>query len=377
MTIITTASEFNDLCLSLSQSVHDFIAVDTEFVREKTYWPHWSLLQLATVQDTYIVDVTNLNFHKDFEAFKNLLLHSSITKVFHACRQDIEIFLHELDVIPNTIFDCQVAAYICGFSEGVGLAKLAQELLGIEVTKAQQHTNWLSRPLSPKQISYATMDVEIIQKLYHALDIKLSGLGRWGWLHYEQAHFFSSRTYLPDLDGLWCRIKTHHKMKPSKRALLQELCRWREEKAQEMNYNRARVATDDILVRIVDFMPEDIIGLADMVPEISINYLEEIWELLLAFRERNPYTYPKLKNPPFRPPYLIEAFEKIAWLRHQAAFQLNVAERLLATDEAIKNFISGMDVNFNHNWRYEVFGRQAEEILKPYLQIENLNNTIG
>lgn len=377
MTIITTASEFNNLCLSLSQSVHDFIAVDTEFVRQKTYWPHWSLLQLATAKDTYIVDVTNLNPHKDFEAFKNLLLQSSITKVFHACRQDIEIFLHELDIIPNTIFDCQIAAFLCGFPEGMGLAKLAHELLGIEVTKAQQHTNWLSRPLSSKQIAYATTDVEIIRKLYNELNFKLNKLERWGWLHYEQAHLFLSRTYLPDLDGLWYRIRTHHKMKASKRALLQELCRWREEKAQELNYNRARVATDDMLVKIVDIEPEDIVGLVDQVPAISINHMEEIWSLLSDFKKRSPHTYPKLKHAPYRPPYLIEVFEKIAKLRHQTAIHLNVAERLLASDEAIRNFISGSEANFSSNWRYEVFGKQAEEILKPYLQNESINKTIG
>lgn len=370
MTIITTASEFNSLCLSLSQSTHDFIAVDTEFVREKTYWPRWSLLQLATSKDVYIVDITNLNAHKDFEAFKNLLLQSSITKVFHACRQDIEIFLHELDIIPSTIFDCQVAAFLCGFPEGMGLAKLACELLGIEVTKAQQHTNWLSRPLSPKQIAYATMDVEIIRELYNALNLKLNELGRWGWLHYEQAHLFSSRTYLPDLDGLWHRIKTHHKMKASKRALLQILCRWREEKAQELNYNRARVATDDVLVKIVDVEPESILDLADQVPEIPINYLEEIWTLLSVFKEREPHTYPKLNHAPYRPPYLIEAFEKIAELRYQTAIQLSVAERLLASDEAIRNFISGTEVNFSSNWRYEIFGKQAEDILKSYTKTD-------
>lgn len=375
MTIITSAVEFNNLCLSLGQSVPDFIAVDTEFVREKTYWPHWSLLQIATSTDVYIVDVTNLNPHKEFEAFKNLLLQSSITKVFHACRQDIEIFLHELDIIPNTIFDCQVAAFLCGFPEGMGLANLARDLLRIEITKAQQHTNWLSRPLSPKQIVYATQDVEIIRELYNALNLRLNELGRWGWLHHEQAHLFSSRTYLPDLDDLWHRLKTPHKMRASKRALLQILCRWREEKAQELNYNRARVVTDNVLIKIVDIEPENILALADQVPEISIDYLEEVWTLLLAFKERSPHTYPKLRHAPYRPPYLIEAFGKIAELRYQKATQLNVAERLLASDEAIRNFISGSEVSFSRNWRYEVFGRQAEDILKPYTQKENLNKT--
>lgn len=374
MMIITTASEFNDLCLLLSQSVHNFIAVDTEFVRERTYWPHWSLLQLATDQETYIIDITRLDVQKDFEVFKNLLLHSAITKVFHACRQDIEIFLHELDIIPNSIFDCQIAAYICGFSEGVGLARLAQDLLGVEITKAQQHTNWLSRPLSSKQIAYATMDVEIIRQIYHGLSARLDQLGRWGWLHYEQAYLFSSRTYLPDMDNLWHRLKTHHKMKPLKRALLQDLCRWREEKAQELNYNRGRVMTDDALVKVVNSMPGDILELADIIPETSIQYLEEIWALLLAFEKRSSHTYPKLKNPPPRPVYLSEAFDKIAMLRRQIAGELNIAERLLATDEAIKNFISGLEVNFSHSWRHEVFGKMAEEILASYLPTENLSN---
>ncbi|WP_032112256.1 ribonuclease D [Candidatus Paracaedibacter symbiosus] len=366
MTIITTASEFNKLCQRLAHGTHGFIAVDTEFVREKTYWPQWSLLQIAIPEDVYIVDVTSLDREKDFDAFKDLLLHSSILKVFHACRQDVEIFLHELDIIPNAIFDCQIAAYLCGFSEGMGLAKLAYELLRVEVIKTQQHTNWMSRPLSPKQLAYATVDVQVIQKLYHALEAKLGELGRWGWLHYEQEHLFSSRTYMPNVDELWHRIRTHHKMKASKRALLQELCRWREEKARELNYNRARVINDDALVKIINLNSENILELADQVPGIDVDYLEEIWALLLAFKSRSPHTYPRLKHPPRRPPYLLEAFEKIAQLRQQIAVKLQVSERLLANDEAIKDFVSDYEVPFTRGWRYEVFGAEAQGILKLY-----------
>ncbi len=345
MPIITTALEFNELCLFLTQSAPDFIAVDTEFIREKTYWPQWSLLQLATTEKVYIIDVINLDKEKDFSVFKDLLQQRSILKVFHACRQDVEIFLHELNVIPEVFFDCQVAAYLCGFQEGIGLAKLAQELLGVEVAKTQQHTNWLSRPLSSHQLAYATVD---------ALCQKIEMLGRWGWLHEEQLHLSMPETYQQDRGEMWRRIKTPEKMKASKRALLQELCRWREEKAQQLNYNRGRVMADDLLIKIINLQPESIVDLADQAPEISIEHLDEIWVLLLTFKDRRPHTYPTLKLPPPRPVYLLEASD------------LGIAERLLGNDESIRDFISGAEVIFSQGWRCEVFGIHAQEVLNQY-----------
>lgn len=369
MPIITSALEFNDLCLSLSESAPEFIAVDTEFIREKTYWPQWSLLQLATTEKVYIIDVMNLDREKDFSAFKDLLKQRSILKVFHACRQDIEIFLHELNVIPDAIFDCQIAAYLCGFQEGIGLAKLAQELLSIEVVKTQQHTNWLSRPLSPHQLAYATADVEIIKKLYHALYQKIETLGRWGWLHEEQLHLSIPETYQQDRGEMWRRIKTPEKMKASKRALLQELCGWREDKAQQLNYNRGRVMSDDLLIKIINSQPENIVDLADQVPEISIDYLDEVWVLLLTFKDRRPHTYPTLRLPPSRPVYLLEVFAKIAPLRRQIASDFGIVERLLSNDESIRDFISGVDVVFSQGWRFEVFGIHAQQILNQYTKV--------
>ncbi len=369
MPIITTASEFNDLCLFLTQSAPDFIAVDTEFIREKTYWPQWSLLQLATTEKVYIIDVINLDKGKDFSAFKDLLQQRSILKVFHACRQDVEIFLHELNIIPDAFFDCQVAAYLCGFQEGIGLAKLAQELLDVEVTKTQQHTNWLSRPLSPHQLAYATADVEVIKKLYHALFQQIETLGRWGWLYEEQLHLSMPETYQQDCGEMWRRIKTPEKMKASKRALLQELCRWREEKAQQLNYNRGRVMTEDLLIKIINLQPESIVDLADQAPEISLEHLDEIWMLLLAFKDRRPHTYPTLKLPPSRPLYLLEAFAKMTPLRRRIASDLGIAERLLGNDEAIRDFISGAEVIFSQGWRFEVFGIHAQEILNEYIKV--------
>lgn len=366
MTVITSVSEFRDICLDLTQTTHGYVAIDTEFVREKTYWPQWSLLQLAIPEASYIIDVTTLDREDDFHAFKDLLRQDSIIKVFHACRQDMEIFFHELGIIPTTFFDCQTAAYLCGFPEGIGLAKLARELLDLQITKTQQYTNWLSRPLTDKQIAYATLDVEVIRQLYHALCGRLDELGRWGWLHYEQDYLRLPETYLPDANHLWKRIKTQHKMKAINRALLQELCRWREEKARSLNFNRGRVITDDAISKIIEFKTDNILDLAEHLPEIPIAHLEEIWDLLEAFQARPPHTFPRPKRPLHRPVYLPEAFEKIARLRQQVALKLQVSERLLANDEAVKDFISGNEANFMRGWRYEIFGAEAEKILKAY-----------
>lgn len=366
MELITNPIHFNTLCQSICDAQYNYIAIDTEFVREKTYWPKWSLLQIATPKDIYLIDVSIFNVKDNFDSFKNLLLQNCILKVFYACRQDIEIFFHELDTIPNGIFDCQIAATLCGYGEGMGMAAMAKELLGVDMTKSQQHTNWMIRPLSQKQLDYASEDVRVIRQLYLVLVQKIEEMKRWGWLHCEQAHLSCSRTYVQDHQVLWQKLKTHHKLKASKRALLQDLCQWREEKAQELNYNRGRVLTDETLIKILDIKSDDLIVIADTIPELPVDYLEEIVEVFKKFKLRSPQSYPQLYFPPSRPPYLAEALEKLKKLRHETSVKLRVPERLIAGVEEMKDFLSGEEVNFLKNWRFEVFGKQAEEILSLY-----------
>lgn len=366
MSFLTTAEEFNNFCQFLCQTPPEYIAIDTEFVRENTYWPQWSLLQIATPKETYIIDVIGFNKQKDFESFKNVLLQRSILKVFHACRQDIEIFLQELGVLPDSIFDCQIAASICGFNEGIGLAKLAYNLLGVEVLKTQQHTNWLIRPLSSQQLTYAAMDVQVIEQIFLMLQNQLDNLGRWGWLHEEQAPFSLITTYRPDGNDLWRRLKTPEKLKPAKRALLQELCKWREEKAQALNYNRAKVINDEMLIHLIRLNVENIIELVEYAPSLSPEIAEEIWSIMQAFAKRPSHTYPSLKVASIRPPYLMEAFTELSTLRNHIATKLGIAERLLGNNEALKDFISGQSVIFSQGWRYDVFGKEAEKILKDF-----------
>lgn len=256
-TLITDTVALAALCASLRAA--PYVAVDTEFVRERTYYARLCLIQLAHGEHVAAIDVLAPGL--DLAPLHDLLRDPAILKVFHSGSQDLEIFLHSMDALPLPVFDTQVAATVCGFGESVGYAGLASVLLGVEIDKSSQATDWSLRPLSPRQIAYALGDVTHLCRIYERLSARLAETGRTEWIREEMGALTDERRYRTNPEEAWRRLKIRG---PSRRAhaVLRELAAWRERTAIERDLPRPWVLHDDAIVEIAQTVPRDVEALA-------------------------------------------------------------------------------------------------------------------
>ena len=235
------------------QSKASFIAVDTEFVREKTYWPILCLVQIAGPEENAAIDALAPGI--DLTPVDALLTDPNILKVFHAGRQDIEIFFHRDHTVPAPIFDSQVAAMVCGFGDQVAYDRLVDKLLGVKVEKSSRFADWSRRPLSQKQLKYALADVIHLRDAYEALAERLEESGRAHWLEEEMAILTDPATYRLDPELAWRRIKSRGN-NPRFLGILREVAAWREREAQQRDLPRNRVLRDNALLGVASHAPE-------------------------------------------------------------------------------------------------------------------------
>ena len=257
MNLITTASELADICQRLAES--DFVTVDTEFIRETTYWPELCLIQMAAPDVTALVDP--LAPGMDLAPFFALMADERVTKVFHAARQDIVIVYHLGGLIPHPVFDTQVAAMVCGFGDSVSYDQLVQRITGAHIDKSSRFTDWRHRPLSEKQLVYALADVTYLVDVYKHLAAELERENRGHWLNEEMQVLTSRATYDPQPEDAWKRLKMRLR-KPQELAVLQAVAAWREREARERNVPRGRVIKDDAIYEVAQQQPADIAALS-------------------------------------------------------------------------------------------------------------------
>ncbi|MFM2129687.1 MAG: ribonuclease, partial [Pseudomonadota bacterium] len=243
MIVITDTGELARFCASLSGA--DFVTVDTEFMRERTYWPKLCLVQLGGPQEAAVLDALAPGL--DLAPLFEFLNESPVLKVFHAARQDVEIFHHMTGRIPAPIFDTQIAAMVCGFGESVGYETLVGKLAKARIDKSMRFTDWAHRPLSDKQLQYALSDVTHLRVAYEKLAQRLDHTGRSDWLAEEIRTLTSPSTYVVEPVDAWKRIKVRGG-KPRFLAALKELAAWRETAAQARDVPRSRVMRDDMLL---------------------------------------------------------------------------------------------------------------------------------
>lgn len=251
MDIITDTAKLERLCASLVSA--DFIAIDTEFMRERTYWPKLCLVQLAGPADAVVIDA--LAEGLDLGPLFRLLNEAPVLKVFHAARQDIEIFHHQSGRIPKPVFDTQIAAMVCGFGDSVSYETLVANLAMARIDKAMRFTDWAHRPLSEKQLQYALSDVTHLRVAYEKLARRLERTGRAHWLEEEMATLTAPETYAVRPEEAWRRIKIRAG-RPRFLAILRELAAWRERAAQARDIPRNRVMRDDMLLDIAARAPK-------------------------------------------------------------------------------------------------------------------------
>jgi ribonuclease D len=358
--LITATDDLAAFCQRMHQE--RFVTVDTEFMRERTYWPELCVVQVAGDHEVAVIDALAEGI--DLAPLRALFADEAVTKVFHAARQDIEIFVLRFGDVPKPLFDTQVAAMVAGFGDQVGYDALVSALTGGTIDKAHRFSDWSARPLSPAQISYAAADVTHLREVYTRLRQRLEKDGRLGWVAEEMAILGNPATYRPDPETAWERLRP----RSNNRRLLQLLqvaAAWREREAQRINIPRQRLVKDEALLEIAATAPANADALA-RVRGITKGFAEgrsgtSLLEALAAARSVPDAALPVLAQPrdSARPSAALVSLLKV--MLAAKCEQHHVAPRLVASSEDIDRLAleDEPDVPPMHGWRRDVFGEDA------------------
>ena len=377
MQIITTTNDLNDLCSRLI--THDFVTVDTEFMRESTYWPDLCLIQIASEEEEAIIDP--LSDDLDMAALYDLMGETSVVKVFHAARQDIEIFFNLSGKVPTPIFDTQVAAMVCGFGEQISYSMLVQKVTKAELDKSSRFTDWAKRPLSEKQLNYAIGDVTHLRDIYKRLKKDLEKSGRSSWLDEEMKLLTSQETYDIQPVDAWKRMKMRVK---SRKALgiLMELAEWREKLAQSANIPRGRVLKDDALFDIANQAPKNVKDLCQL-RAVSEGFArsdkgKQVLSAVERGKAKDIESIPPLKKGTPLDAEAMAICELLRVLLKAIAAKNGVAPKLIASTNDLEKLAlnDNADIPALAGWRYELFGLPALRIKRGELLLTVKNQRV-
>lgn len=364
MIIITENSELIKFANTLKDE--QFITVDTEFSREKTYYPNLCLLQIASSKTAVIIDplVNGLDLSPILEVFNN----SNILKVFHSARQDLEIIYNLQNSLPKSIYDTQIAASVCGYGEFASYEQLIKKILKIQIDKSSRHSNWQARPLSKKQLAYALDDVIYLRKIYVELENKINKSGRKDWIKQELENLTNEEIYKINLDEVWKRIKFSSYSKEYT-YLVKQLAKWREIKAQKLNLPRNHFLKEQIILELAATRPTSLSELRKGKNNLNLkeDMCIELIELIKTSTEnKDAIAETKLKTEETEQIGENSLYALIRILLKFCAEKNHIAEKLITTSAELNKFIqdpSNSDISFLTGWRYDIFGKQAIEFL--------------
>lgn len=358
--LITDTAALAAACERLGQG--DFLAVDTEFHRESTYWPQVCLIQVASSDYDVLVDPLARGI--DLSPLNRLLADTSRTKVFHAARQDLEIFTRLIGHVPTPVFDTQIAAMACGLGDSVSYENLVSRLVRGTVDKSSQFTDWARRPLTEKQLAYARGDVVYLREIYRILRGKLEKQGRMEWIADEHAALIDPENYAFDPQTAWKRLKIR-KYRSDYLAVLANVSAWRERVAQESDKPRQRILKDDAIQEIAQQKPRTVEAL-DRMRAVQQGFGKSRYgqSLLQAINEaiEDPARFAPVVEEPERfgpPPGAMVELLKV--LLKQVSDDAGVATRLIANAADIETLAreNEPDIAALKGWRYELFGEKA------------------
>ena len=366
MDLITTTKQLEDAIAAFAGS--EFVAVDTEFIRETTFWPELCLIQMATPDHSALVDP--LSKDMDLAPFFKLMADPAVTKVFHAARQDIEI-VHKLGgLIPAPLFDSQVAAMVSGFGESISYDQLVMRMANVHLDKTSRFTDWRQRPLTDTQLTYALADVTHLAAIYPALKKKLEEAGRTEWVKEEMATLSSVDTYELHPEDAWKRLKMRVR-KPLELVVLQKVAAWREQEARDRNVPRSRVIKDDTIYEIAQQQPKDqqALGRLRTVPNgwERSNSGQDLLKVVVAAIETPKDQLPKLPRHVSAPEGTGAATEMLRVLLKLVTEENGVAAKVVATADDLDQIASkgeSADVQALHGWRRELFGETALKLIR-------------
>ena len=358
--LITTTEALDALCARLRTEA--FVTVDTEFMREKTYWPELCVVQLGGAQDVAVVDALAPGL--DLSSLGALFADPAVVKVFHAARQDNEIFVLKFGAVPAPLFDTQVAAMVAGFGDQVGYDALVASLAGGSIDKAHRFSDWAARPLSPAQVTYAAGDVTYLRVVYEKLKARLERDNRLDWVAEEMAVLTETATYRADPEIMWERLKPRT---TNRRFLgvLRAIAAWREREAQRVNIPRGRLVKDEALLELAAIAPTTPEALS-RARGISKGFAEgktgaSLIESVQAAKELPDEELPEVprgRDGPRPSPALVSLLKV---LLAAGADQHHVAARLVASSDDIDRLATEdePDIPALHGWRRDVFGNDA------------------
>ncbi|AZO06854.1 MULTISPECIES: ribonuclease D [unclassified Mesorhizobium] len=372
MRVITTQEELESVVAAFEKS--EFVTVDTEFIRETTFWPILCLIQIAAPGIEALIDPLAPDI--DLKPFFRLMANEAVLKVFHAARQDIEIIVHLGNLVPHPVFDTQVAAMVCGFGDSVSYDQLVQKVTGARLDKSSRFTDWRHRPLSDKQLEYALADVTHLIKVYQHLSAELKREDRAHWLNEEMDILTSRETYDPHPEDAWKRLKMRLR-KPQELAIVQAVAAWREREARERDVPRGRVLKDDAIYEIAQQAPRDAAALGKLrtTPKgwersATATALLGAVNAALALPKDAMPKLPKSVQPPEGSN---AAAELLKVLLRIVAEKEGVATKVLASSDDIDRIAAEgdeADVPALQGWRRAVFGDQALRLVRGEIGIK-------
>jgi len=359
MDVITTTGDLVAVCSRMAKQ--PFVTVDTEFLRETTYYPLLCVAQIASPEEAAVIDTLATGL--DLAPFFDLMANESVVKVFHAARQDIEIVWNMAKTIPHPIVDTQVAAMVLGYGDSISYDQLVQRITGDTLDKSHRFTDWTRRPLSDAQIAYAMSDVTHLRDVYLKLAADLETRGRSNWVEAEMEVLTSPETYRADPERAWERLKNRVR-KPKELAVLMEVAAWREREAQTRDVPRGRVIKDEVIGDIAVQAPTTIERLAHLrsLPKgfERSRWAEQIIEAVKRGLARDQKTLPRQER--FKPAANGAAtVELLKVLLRMTAERHGVAAKIIATVDDLDRIAANdeADVPAMKGWRRELFGNKA------------------
>jgi len=359
MDLITTTAELTAFCDRLAK--HRVITVDTEFLRETTYYPLLCVVQMASADEAAVIDALAEGI--DLKPFFTLMADEKVLKVFHAARQDIEIVWHRAGIVPHPIFDTQVAAMVLGYGDSIAYDQLVERVAGHRPDKTHRFTDWSRRPLTDEQMHYALADVTHLRDVFAALDADLKKRGRSDWVSEEMEVLTSPRTYDFHPERAWERLKTRVR-KPKELAVLIEVAAWREQEAQSRDVPRGRILKDDVVGDVATHAPTSLDKLANL-RSLPKGFDRSKWgsDIVAAVQRglaRDVATLPKIEKPRGNANgaaivELLKVLLRMTSERHA------VASKVIATVDDLEQIAAddNADVGALHGWRRELFGEAA------------------
>jgi ribonuclease D len=360
VSLITTTEELEAACRRLAR--HPYVTVDTEFLRETTFWPILCVVQLASDDEALAIDALAQGL--DLQPLLGLMADEDVVKVFHAARQDLEIFWKLSGVLPTPLFDTQVAAMVCGYGDQVSYSEIVQSICRVTIDKSSRFTDWARRPLAETQIAYALGDVIHLRDVYKALAKRLAATGRQSWLNDEMKTLTSTEIYEQHPERAWERYKGRAR-KPRDLAVLMELAAWRESEAQARDVPRSRVLKDDVLIELALAVPRNTEALANL--RAFPRGMErsraggEILEAIARGLARDPKTLPKIERERRNGAAVGATVELLKVLLRQVSEESGVAGKLIATVDELEAIAASDTANVPAlaGWRRKLFGERA------------------